>query len=303
MFTSPRATTQRILQGSLTPVARGVVRDQDGERVAATGTLTATVRSLDGTASGTTGRATTDDSADNGTGAYTVALTTPEAADLMIWQVDWLDDATLRHSTWHRIVGGFMLSRADLQAESGIGTQFTDTSLDLAREWIQNKIEHNTGAAWNPRYDVFSRFYPSTTSSGSRIGRSGGRYRDRLVLPFFPIRSLESFTIDGDAVASTDYDLDQETGTIYGPSFYGQVDIGFTHGYDNPTETLRRAAVVAAADVLKRAGSGLSERTRSSTNEQGTIQVFSFPGLDHPTGIDFVDAAIMEHAQRQASIA
>lgn len=297
MLTTPRAAAQRILQGSITPVARGVLRDQDGELADAVGTVTATVKSLGGTVSGSANRATTK--TPSTTGQYMVELTTAEAADLTVWAVEWYDGSTLRATTHHRIVGGFICSRAEIKAESGIGSKFSDAAIDLAREWISAKIEHNTGAAWNPRYDIHSIFLESAPGFHPILRGGNSRYRDRLVLPWYPIRTVESFTVDGAEI--TDYDIDLSTGVIQNVRFYDHVVIGVTHGYDEPPETLRRAAVVAAADVLLRSGSGLSERTRSQTNDLGMVQQFSFPGLDHPTGLDFVDAAIREHDQRGAT--
>lgn len=285
--TTPHTSTQRILVGSVTPDARGVVLDQDGEL--ATGqTVTATIKDLDGTVSGTPDRATTENTE---LGYYTVALTTAEAAQLDLLQVEWTYGGAVRTTTYHRVVGGFMITRASLQERQGL-TDLSDVELDLARDWITDLIEWHTGAAWSPRYDVDT--YYAGPSDGYDLRRSL-RYRDRHVLPFAPVRAIRSVTIDG--TATTDYDIDLDTGVIRGTRFYGDVSIGFEHGHSAPPETLRRAAVVGAADMLLRSKSGLSERTRSVINELGSVQTFSFPGTDHPTGIDFVDAAIMDHRQ------
>jgi hypothetical protein len=287
MQTIPRSNVQRILIGSVAPVARGMLRDQDGELVAPSGTVTASVYSLNGTLSGTAGRATT---ALTDTGKYTMAFTTAEASTLNVWRVDWLVDGVKRAETFHRIVGGFMISRAELEEQSGIGGNFTTEALDEAREWITNLIEHQTGAAWCPRYDV---------------DQFTGRCWATHATEFRPVRAVRSVTVDDGTVidlADVITNYDAGTVTLDATSFYGVCEIGYEHGYDSPPESLRRAALVAAADVLNRAQSGLSERTRSVSNDLGYTQQFSFPGLNHPTGIDFVDAAIMDNDQRLPSL-
>jgi len=299
MQTTPRANTQRILQGSATPVARGVLRDQDGEPGVASGTITADIVDLDGVVSGTAGRAATHDTDID---MYTVALTTAEAASLAVWRVDWKEDAVLRTSTWHRIVGGFLFSRGELRDMKGIPANLPDVQVDLAREWITTLIEHQTGAAWSPRHDVdvwVARDTASYRASSGRYGVSG----DRHVTEFRPVRTVQSITIDGTAAALGDVTTDLDAGVIYGLHYYRACSVAYDHGYDTPTEPLRRAGLIAAQDLLLRGGSGLSERTRTQTNDLGITQTFSFPGLNHPTGIDFVDAAILDADQRLPGIA
>ena len=284
MQTTPRANLQRILIGSVNPVARGVLRNQDGELAAGTA-VTASVYTLAGVLSGTAGRAT---AAGVGAGAYTVALTSAEASTLTVWRVDWLDGGVKRCETFHRIVGGFMFSRAELEARPGIGGSFTTAVIDQAREWITNLIERQTGAAWSPRYDV-----DVFTAKGWPVH----------ACEFRPVRAVRTITLDNGAttVDVTNIEINTDVGTIGGSTFYGLCKVGYEHGYDQPPESLRLPALVAAADVLTRGTSGVSERTRSVSNDMGVVQQFSFPGLNHPTGIDFVDSAIMDHDQRLPS--
>ena len=288
----PLATDiQRILKGSVNPVVRGDMLDQDGEPTTTlAGTLTVNVVDpLTDATVGDTGRVTTAPT-DEGDYTQTAALTTAEAADLGIYRVDWIDNSVTRLQTYHSIVGGMLVSRAQLKARKeleGIPTAL----LDRARNWVQNLVEFQTGAAWWPQFDYYQRTLQD------------GQYMDRLILPHPWVRSVESLVIDGETQDTDDLDIDWGTGVISGVTFLGTITVAYTHGAHGPPEDLALAAEVAAADVLTRGLSKLSERTRSVTTELGYVQQFSFPGYDHPTGIDFVDQAITNHDHRISGIA
>jgi len=278
--TLPRANAQRVLLGSVGAVARGTLRDQDGVAANAAGSVTASLFDAAGVLSGAANRA----AASSGAGAYTLALTTAECATLNVWRVDWFDAGVFRASSYARIVGGFMFSTDELAEMAGVAAFTTPVRLQ-AREWATNMIEHQTGAAWNPRYDV-DAWYRTNLSMTH-------------VLTCRPVIALRYATVNaGSVVDISNTRLDRVAGVVHDVGWYGQCEIGYTHGYDQPPETLRRAALLAAADVLLRGASGLSERTRSATNDLGVVQQFSFPGLDHPTGLDFVDSAIRAHDHR-----
>lgn len=284
MTTLPRANAQRILRGSVGAVARGILRDQDGSAAIGAGVVTATVFNALGVQSGASNRATVPLSA----GSYTVALSIVEAEALNVWRIDWFDAGVLRSSTTARIVGGFMFPVEDLAAMAGMSA-FSVPVLRQAREWVTNLIEQQTGCRWNRSYDL------DVWVSRHAV--------DTHVLDYRPVSVIRTATIaDGSTIDVTNIDLDPVAGVLHDIVWYGLCAVGYEHGYDEPPETLRRAALIAAADVLLRGASGLSERTRSVTNDLGVVQQFSFPGLDHPTGIDFVDSAIRAHDHRVWSV-
>jgi hypothetical protein len=280
--TFTREGVQRILVGSMSALARLTLKDQDGTRVAAAGTLTANLQRADGTVLAT-GRATAPGV---GTGAYTVTLTAAECATLDIIQVTWIDGTTPRATTFHRIVGGFLFGIDDLAAASGMSGVAT-TDLLRARDWITDVIEENTGTAWCPTYDV-EQF----------IGDGCVH-----VLDVRPIRAVRSLTVDDVAQVVADVDVDEASGVISGVGMTGRCVIGYEHGYDAPPADLRDAAFEGARDRILRSSSGLSDRIRSVTNDLGVTQQFSYPGPGHPTGIDSVDAAIRAHDRRLVGMA
>ena len=271
---------QRILRGAVDPVCRVVLLDQDGAAQAGAGTVTATVRNpFDGSTVGTANRATVDATG----GAYTVALTSAEAAAPVNYAVDWYDGSTFRTTSHVRVVGGLLVTSAEILDGRSSLADFSSAHVAAARDWISDLVEHQTGVAWAPRQDVHE----------VRILNA----RDRLVLDFRPVVSIDAITVDG-TDQSADIEFDPQSGILSNVTFFDMVRVRYTHGHQAAPVDLRRAAQVAAADALLRNTSKLTERTRSVTNEMGLVQQMSFPGLDHPTGIDFVDAAVMAHDQR-----
>lgn len=277
--TFQRQGMQRILLGSTSALARVRLQDQDGSAAAAVGTVTADIERHDGTVLAT-GRAT---AAGTGTGAYTVTLTAAECATLDIIKVTWIDGTTERGSTYHRVVGGFLFRVDELSAQSGL-TAVSAADLMEARDWITDLIEHNTGVAWCPTYDV---------EQFDVVGPDLAHVLDRR-----PIRALRTVTIEDAAHVIADIDVNESAGIISGVSFRGRCVVGYEHGFDQPPADLRTAAIEGARDRILRTSSGLSDRLRSTTNDLGIIQQFSYPGPGHPTGIDSVDAAIRANDKR-----
>jgi hypothetical protein len=279
MSTYPRTGMQRVLAGSTNPVLRATFRGQDGDPVDATGAVTCNLERVDGTVLAT-GRAATNPS---GTGTYEVALTTAEAAVLDVIKVGWFDGGVQRATTWHRIVGGFMFGIGELQSKLGMA-QFTAAQLRAERDRITDLIERETGVAWCPQYDLES---------------FDGYGRLRHVTTWRPLRTVRSLQLDDVAVDVSGLRVDTPAGVFYSDqSLVGWTELGYEHGFDQPTEALRDAALIAAGDRLQREFSALSSRVRRSTNDMGMTVEYSFAGRDHPTGIDEVDAVIMAHDMR-----
>ena len=286
MSTYPRTGLQRILSGAPDPVLRATILDQDGDPVAVDiGTVTCTITRADGTV------IATDRAATDSTSAVRCQLTTEEALTLDVLTAVWKVAGVVRHTSHHRIVGGFMFSITELAGRAGVQPSNDLATLRTERERITDMIESLCGAQ-SPRYDL-EHFIGSSSLHHVTEGR--------------PIRSLRSVTIDNAERLATLFDLEPDAGIIsgleYGLPFYGPCTVGYEHGLDNPAADLRDAAITAAADSLLRRGSTLGPRVRSATNDAGITQTFSFAGDGHPTGIDEVDAVIMRHAKPQIGIA
>lgn len=264
---------QRILAGVPGAVCRVALSDQDGNLANAAGTLTADIARADGTILAT-GRATTT----AGTGRYEVALTAAEVASLDVLTVTWLDGGTARATTWHRLVGGFLFSVAELRAMNGLGdaSRFPDAALSDARDRITDLIEDYTGAAWCPRFDRVEE-----QVLGAPV----------MALPCVPVRSVRSVAFDGVAQTVADLRVDPLAGVLSWAWFAGLVAVGVEHGYAAPPAQLKRAALIGAQQELLQAYSGVSYRALGVTNDIGNIS-YARAGRENVTGIPEVDAVL-----------
>jgi hypothetical protein len=276
MSTYPDRGLQRILAGSVDPVLRVVLSDQDGDAEDAVGTLTCTITRADGTVIATD-RAT---ASATGLGAYTCALTTAEAVTLDVLTATWSISGTTRATSYHRVVGGFLFSIAELAQRAGM-TEFDQASLRIERDRITDLIEHHCGAQ-TPRYDLVE---------------FEGHGHQRHAVWHRPVRSVRALTIGGSPVTVSDLDVNVAAGIVSGITFTGWCVLGIEHGLSTPDHDLKDAALTAAADRVLRESSTIGPRARSVSNDLGVTTQFSYAGDGHPTGIDEVDAVIMARAK------
>jgi hypothetical protein len=280
--TYPRTGLQRILAGAPDPLLRATILDQDGDPVTTdVGTVTCTISRADGTVVAT-GRSATDS-----TSAVTCALTTAEAQTLDVLTAVWSVSGVVRHTSYHRVVGGFMFSTNDLATRPGVQSGHDLATLRTERDRITDLIESFCGAQ-SPVYD---------------LEQWQGRGSTVHALHYRPVRAVRSVTVDGAAKDVADLEVDYAAGVVRGDVwFYDSCTLGYEHGLDNPAQDLRDAALTAAADALLRRANSAGPRVRSLTTDTGVTQQFSFAGAGHPTGIDEVDAVIMRHARPRGGI-
>ncbi len=290
MSTYPRRGLQRILAGSVDPVLRVVLYDQDGEPATA-GTITVAVERIDGTEVLPAGSAATAGE----TGAYTAQLTTDHAAYTDVLKATWTNAAgDVRAVTYHRIVGGFLVNRAELRTRDGLGdaTEFDNSLLDAARFAIEDLVEDRSDVAWTPRYDVETVLVERDTGT--------------IVLKHRPVRSIRWITIDGVTQTVSDFDVNLETGVIkmWGDYFVyaSVVEIGVEHGFDAPPADLKRAILTAARDVLLADTNRIALRARQVSGGDGSTIDMGWAGPGHPTGIGLVDEALAAHNHHTPSI-
>jgi hypothetical protein len=279
MSTLPFAGAQRILVGSMSAKLRATMFDQDGNP-AIPGALTVDLVRVSTGATIATGRTVTNLGAPN-VGQVTADLTAADCALLDVIEATWKDGATVRAVTHHRIVGGFMFSRTDLQALDAM-SQFSPAQLDDARDRVTDLFEHCTGMSWCTQFDLWS-----TSLIGS----------DVIAVGYRPIRSVRSITVDGTTVALADVEVNADAGVLFDHWFHGVIEVGVEHGMDRPPADLRKAALVAARYDLLGDTSGVSPRARSLSNEFGNIN-YATAGKDYPTGLPDVDAALARHDHR-----
>ena len=215
-------------------------------------------------------------------GQLTASLTTAEAATLDVLSVAWSLDGVVRTTSHHRIVGGFLFAISEVTALGGLASydnatllQFRDATIDMVELW--------TGVSWNPAYDLeqFQGYGRCTHAS-----------------TFRPLRTIRSLSLDGTTQSVSDLKVNPESGLITSLSaLCGWTILGVEHGFDEPPDDLRNAAIQACKFALLQSKSALGQRVRSISDEQGT-RTFSFAGKNHPTGIDDIDSVIMSHDMR-----
>jgi len=167
-----------------------------------------------------------------GAGKYAKTLEPAQTTPLDQLTADWTAGDQQITTTYHEIVGGFLFTVRDAEARL--------PDLDAAahragRTLAEEALEDACGVAFVPRYAL-------DTYDGN--GRTLLRPRRRHV------RKVRSVTVDG--VAYTPEQLAEvkisETGRLYSPAGwptgYGNIVIGYEHGYDFPPARAGNAALL-----------------------------------------------------------
>lgn len=212
--------------------------DQDGDLVAAVGTVTVDVARADGTAIAT-GASTTNPS----TGVYRYALSAANNTLLDLLTLTWKDGGTTRAATVHEIVGGYYFSVADLRAFDTTLTdsdKYSNADLRQARDETEHEFEDITGCAWVPRYLRY---------------RCSGTGSPQLILPVWAPRSVRTVRVYSDATSYTAFTADElaaintdDTGIATRtdgsawPHGCENLVLEVEHGYSRPTPDLLHAA-------------------------------------------------------------
>jgi hypothetical protein len=210
---------------------------------------------------------------------YTLA---PQA-NLELFTLQWegtFGGVVQRITSQVEVVGGYVVSLADLAAESGMGSK-TPAELAEARQWFEDRAESYCGVAFVPRYAREVLDGPGSARLDLRHPRP---------------RSIISAKFDGVVQTTTTWDL-YEAGYIvnYGGSFpwgFRNVELIYEHGYDQAPSDIRDAALTAIrSNVLGggSAGGGIPAGVTQLATDAG---VMTFGRRTFPFGIPEVDAVL-----------
>ena len=244
---------------------------------AADGTVTVDIFRADGTIFATDAATTHVGSA--GVYSYTLAPQSVLERFQLVWEGTF-GGVVQRVTSYVEVVGGYVVSLADLAGESGLSTK-TPAELAEARQWFEDRAEDFCGVAFVPRYarDVLD-------GSGSR----------KLDLLHARPRSIISAKFDGAVQTTTTWDL-YDAGYIItsGGTFpwgYRNIEIIYEHGYDVPPSDIRDAALSAIrSNVLATAGGGgIPAGVTQLITDAGT---YNFGRPTRPFGIREVDDALV----------
>ena len=254
----------------------------DGVTLADPGVVTVDIVRDDGTV-------LVDDGATAGAGATarTYALTAAlHTDDLDLLTVTWTSTLGERKS-YIEVVGGYLFTVADARAMSPLAdtSKYPTAKIEAVRTLVEEAIEDACGVAFVPRY--------------RRETLSGTGLQD-LPLSRARIRSVRSASVDGTALTSTELaELDIHSARYlnwsnYWDTGYGNVIVGYEHGFDYPPARIARAALLLAKRWL--VDGPIDDRATSLVTEDGTFSLTT-PGIRGAMfDLPEVNAAIEEYS-------
>lgn len=301
----PLYPAQQLLRGIAASIT-ATLPDSDGEPKAGL-TVLVTITAADGTAIVTDGSAT-----DNTNGTYSYALPAEQLADLNWLTADWKVSTVSRATTTHEIVGGIYASLAAINTQdSNIAQIGADPeTIRRARGTVEATFERICNVAFVPRF--------------RRVTLDGSNLREQL-LPDPLVRRLRSLTFRSTSTSSYSLTSDElaaltvqsdgilrylnsqgvfsgvHTSGIF-PSGLGNVVVEYEHGYDQPPNEIRDAAIAYIRERLQRPRSGIPDRAVSfAVAEGGTYRLAVPDGWS--TGNPDIDAILERHAWPTIGIA
>lgn len=212
--------------------------DQDGDLVAAVGTVTVDVVRADGTVIETAAATTSP-----ATGVYRYALSAANNSRLDLLTLTWKDGGTTRLTTVHEIVGGYYFTVAELRsfdASLSDATKYPAADVVQARAETEAEFEDITGTAWVPRYQRFRCSGTGTTKMlapvwAPRSVRSVRVYSSETTYTSFTAAELAAIDIE-------DWGMLTRLDGASWPAGTENLVIEVEHGYNRPTPDLLRAA-------------------------------------------------------------
>lgn len=283
-------SVQRALTGT-SPTISHVFYGEDGEPAAVT-SPTFSVKASDGTILVPTATATGPTS-----GAYTYRLPASATAQLDTLTATWtgtIGGVPEVFTDTIEIVGGFLFTLADARALPALAdsAKYPDASVISARTLAEQAFEHIANVAFVPRYTV-------ETVNGDGATRT-------LLMRWNRVRSVRSvnMTVGGRPRVTTALTSTELSGTyVSGPGTigwdtpwplgYGNIQVGYEHGYDSPPMRVAGAVLLLAKNFLVKGP--VDDRAISQAGEFGNIALLT-PGVRGAHfGIAEVEQALAEY--------
>ena len=228
---------------------------------------------------------------DTGTGTFSFNLTSAHTALLDTLTATWVytrDGNEESLSTVHEVVGGFLFTVAEFRA---LGSAYANTSnyptsavVDM-RTTVEQALEDACDVAFVPRY------YRETFS---------GQGSTTTLLRWPKVTAVRTVTIDGNAVTPVSSVVAVREGLAYYSSGwsagYGNVTIGYEHGFPTPPMRMKRAGLLLAKRWLT--PSAADDRAINMTNETGTYAIMQAGVRGHLFDLPEVVAAVDQYSLR-----
>jgi len=178
-------------------------------------------------------------------------------------RIDWASPTKGTMTNYVEVVGGFLCSITDIDGQLQSSGSYTAAQKATKRTLAETAIEDYCGVAFVPRYHHQTLNAPGTTDLLTRWPR---------------VRSIRTATLDDTALTVGDL-VPGENGTIYYSSGwtagFGNVVIGYEHGYDFPPPRISEACAVLAKHYLVRGP--VDDRMTSMITEDGTFSITNWP--------------------------
>lgn len=244
------------------------------------GTVTVTITRADGTVLYTDAA-----TAGTGTSPRTYALTAADTALLDTLTATW-ESATKGTLTMRvEVAGGFLFTIAEFRA---LGTAYANTTnyptaaVTSMRTTVEQALEDACAVAFVPRYELESFSGGGATTTILRWPR---------------VTAVRSVTIDDAAVTPVSSVVGLREGIAYYSSGwtagYGNVQIGYEHGWASPPMRIKRAALLLAKRWIT--PSAVDDRAINMTNETGTYAIMQAGVRGHMFDLPEVVAAVDQY--------
>jgi hypothetical protein len=223
----------RVLRNTPTTISQTFYSDGV---IADPGVVTVDVVRADGTVLVNNGATT-----GTGAAARSYNLTTTHTAQLDSLTVTWTSPDLGESVTYVEVAGGFLFSLGEARAlpELSNATDYPFATIAEYRTLAEQAFEDAAGVAFVPRYTL-------ETVNGTNEAVIGLRWPR--------IRSVRSITIDDEAQTDLSDVAPFASNSVYFPAGfargYGNVTVGYEHGYDTPPARVSRAVLLLAKDWL-----------------------------------------------------
>jgi hypothetical protein len=224
-------------------------------------------------------------------GVYQMAATTAHTALLDTLTLAWSyarSGATMVEKTYLEVVGGFIVSLAELRKRLPDVTTYPLADILTMRTDAEQAVEEACGVAFVPRY-AYEALSVNTPTQRVRLEHA----RPRVV------REVKIGT-----VSYTQTQLDQlllnvnsQTVDLYGSLIYQNGSIGYEHGYDFPPRPVVDAVLDAAtfyAGQTAGVTQNIDPRATRIITQDGTVELGGARGV---TGLATVDSVIKRYRQ------
>lgn len=196
----------------------------------------------------------------------------------------------------------FTLLELRAMPDVGDAVKYPDATVELAAAYVVSVIEREA-------FPFLERTVVGEKHSGTRANRNNRS----LVLSKRLVRSVTALTENGVAYSAGDLaQLVLDRGVVQRIPALGSspmpwlegvrnISVSYTYGFSAavPGDVKEAALQATRARLLAvRGKTGASDRAKSITNEQGTVEL-STAGIDGPFGIPEVDSVVMSYAKRR----